>query len=201
MLLVAKRRRMAFHIAALPLVGSLVFGAAAAHGTASTFDRGLLIAALLAGGMLLYVIGSTRVVRARAHTIVVRSLLDRQTFDARAAAFGVSATYGGRSGATYTVYVTDGMRRSDIASYASRRALGVASKLTGVFAVTRAGGSSEARGLVSREIEAWKAQEDAAMRQVNAYYASRTWKRMPIYVGVGLALYLAAVSVVMYLDK
>lgn len=201
MLLVAKRRRVALHVALLPLAAALVIGGAAAHGLTNEASRGPVSMAVLAGGMLVYVIATLRTVRARGHTLRVRALGSTTTFDARAAAFGVSASYGGRSGASYTVYVTDGMRRSDIVAYGSRRALKAAERLTDVFAVANPGGSCEARGLVAREIAKWKAQEDESMRQVNAYYASPAWKRMPIYIGVGLALYVAVTTAVMLLHK
>ena len=201
MLLVAKRRRMALHVAVLPLLGSLAVGIPAGRALAASPSRGAVVAALLAGGMLVYVVSSFKLVRARAHTLVLRSLFGREVFDARASAFGVTASYNGRSGATYTVYVTDGPRRSDIATYTSRRALGAADRLTATFTVANRGGSAEARGVVAREIAAWKAQEDETMRQVNAYYASPAWRRLPIFIGVGVALYLAVMGVVMYLDR
>jgi hypothetical protein len=160
MLLVVKRPRVALHVAVLPLLASLAVGAAALHAISSVTSRGGMLASFLTGGMVVYVIFTTRLVRARAHTVVVRSLLDTKTFDARAAAFGVSATYNARAVATYTVYITDGMRRSDIAAYSTHRSLAAADRLTTAFAVANRGGSSEARGVVAREIATWKAREE-----------------------------------------
>ena len=165
MLLVAKRRRLALQVAALPLVVALAVGITAGRSMVSSPSNGAFIRALLAGVMLVYVATTFKMVRARAHTLVLRTLLRREVFDARAAAFGVTATYNGRSGATYTLYVTDGPRRSDIATYGSRRALGAANRLTAAFAVANRGGSAEARGLVAREIAAWKALEAETMRR------------------------------------
>jgi hypothetical protein len=199
MLLVAKRRRTALHVPLLPLLAAGASGATAARDLASDRTDAAALATLLAGGMLLYALVTSRLLRARAHTLVVRSVRDAMTFDARAAAFGVSTGERPRLGAAYTLYVTDGMRRSDVATYASRRSLADASRLTEAFAVANRGGSAEARGLVTREIETWKAREDEARRHVGAYYASALWKSMPRVLG--FALYVAITGALLYLGN
>jgi len=190
MLLVAKRRRMAFQIALLPLTVSVVLVAAALRGIAFAPVSGAVVASLVAVALLVYAVATATFVRGRAHTVIVRSVTTSTTFDARAAAFGVAAAARARVGPRYTVYVTDGMKRSNVATYASRRALAAATRLTEAFAVANRGGSAEARGLVSREIAAWKAKEDEARRN-RAFYAS------PAVVGVLLVAGLAALAYVL----
>lgn len=199
MLLVAKRRRMALRVAVPPLVGSIALGAATADGIASSWFGGALLSGVLAGGMFVYVMATATIVRGRAHTLIVSSLKDKKTFDARAAAFGVSATDDAGPGATYTVYVTDGMRSSNVVTYGSPRALGAATRLTEAFAVSNKGGSAEARGLVAREIKAWQAQAEAATRESSAYRASPAWRRVRLVIG--LALCVAVMGAVLYLGK
>jgi hypothetical protein len=198
MLLVAKRRRMAVNVAVLPLAASLAMGGAAAEKMSLHPSDGVIAATLLAGGMLVYALATMRVIRGRAHTLVVSSLFGaKSTFDARAAAFGVAASDNARGRARYTVYVTDGMRNSDVAAYASRRALGAATQLTETFAVPDKGGSNEARGLVAREIAAWKAQEDEARRDEGWPDGSR----VPLLIGVAVTVGVAVMGVVMYLGQ
>jgi hypothetical protein len=186
MLLIAKRQRMALGVAALPLLGALGLVALALESRASNLGLRARAAALLGGAMLLFVAFTATTVRARAHTLVVRSLSAKQTFDARAAAFGVSAVRSAR-GIAHTVYVTDGMRRSDLGVDFPGRALASARALTAAFAVANRGGSAEARGLVAREIGRWQGQPAGARR--------------PLVVAAAVVTYGAVMTALVSLDR
>lgn len=179
---------MAFQIAVLPLTASVALAGAAVRGINLAPVGGSVAASLLAGISLVYAASTATYVRGRAHTVIVRSLLKATTFDARAAAFGVAAGLSGRVAPTYTVYLTDGMKRSDVATYASRRALEAASQLTEAFAVANRGGSAEARGLVTREIATWKAKEDEARRE-RPFYVSPAFVSLLVLMGAAAAIY------------
>ena len=201
MILLSRSRRRALHVPVLYFVIALFLGALDALLLREKGPAGGSIAlGLFALAMLGLAVYTTRVVRREADEIVVRSLAQRFVFDARRAAFGVSVSYGGRSGPTYTVYLVEAGRRADIGEYGSRRVLVAHRDLTETFLEAAAAGEayrSPARDSTSREMETWMAQEDAAKATVDAYYQSPAWRRLPLIIGVGLALYLLIMGGIM----
>lgn len=191
MIFVSRARRRALH-APILLVGAQL-GCSALTGLLLRRE-GLSLPTVMVG-VTAFVVSfwatfTFRVVWREGDTLLVRGFGGKETFDARRAAFGIAATYGTRSGPTYTVYVTEGDRRQDIGEYHSRRVLPVHQALSECLLELDDGRGAHARKRTEREIERWMAQEDAARATVDAYYQSPAWKRLPILIGVGLALYL-----------
>lgn len=195
MILVSRSSRRALNVPFWLLCGALLLAPAA--GVALRHDGLTSGTAMLGAGAIavsLWCALSFRLLSRQDDTLLVRSLRGRQTFDARRAAFGIDATYSAKAGPTYTVFVTEGDRRQTIGDYHSRRVLAAHQALSEALLELTDGHPSKAQNRNARAIERWVAQEDAARATVDAYYQSPAWKRLPIFIGVGLVLYLLGMA-------
>jgi hypothetical protein len=160
---------------------------------------GTLIAALFC----VFIAAQIRFIRRDGDQVVVRALFEQRTVSSRASVLGVRVSYGARGGTNYIVYARDAGRRADLAEYwavgPADRAVARLERALFDAADVDDPARAEGRSYVDGQRRQWEGAAATARAQVDAYYRSPVWRRMPYVIAGLLALYLVAVGLYQWL--
>jgi hypothetical protein len=188
-LLVSRRR--ALHV---PLFLITFSGGLAAFSIAQLIERpgvGMAFGALLTLALFIGMTLDVRTIVARNGELSVRAPFRRHRLKLASCAFSVRVEHGGRGGATYTVYASDGITNADISDHwSTRRADRALARIE--RAMLEAPCRETAEQLAARRF-GWESAERDARARVDAYYKSPTW-RWTKWIMLGVFATLIAVA-------
>lgn len=188
MLIVQQRARRAIHVPLFMITVTALIAAASAHRLIANPGVGTAVMSVLTVAFFVFSVFDLRVFTARGDELVIRGPRQDVRLARAACAFSVRVSYGTRGGATYTVYVNDGVRSHDLCDHWSAksadRALARAER-----ALLDASAADVAAQLALQRSRWESAQQDAQAR-IDVYYRSPAWRRAKWLVVGGVAIYV-----------
>lgn len=199
MLLTSPSHHRAVHVPVLLLtIGLLILTSGVASVSFWWRDgkeiEGVGIFSLLAGlGILALAFASLRIIKAEESELICKNVYGTKSLELSKVALGISVYHGGRGGPTYTVYALAESKELDLASAGSEEAaLRLKERLASALLAGRmdptAARASEAR--VQEKEAIWRDNQRKAQATVDEYYASGKFKRIGIWIAVGVLVYV-----------
>jgi hypothetical protein len=195
MIVTLQARRSAWVVPVLLSIASLSLVVATVAAILSAKSWGaVLVAAVFAALICWTALSELLRIEVRDGRLMVRGIWRSNMLEASRVALGVRLRSGSRS-ARFTVFISDGRGRADVADFgseaASRRA--VERLRSALLEPTHVPAASAVREVEAVERE-WQAQLAQTMQVVNAYYQSPTWRRAKYAVIAVLVLYVVGMA-------
>lgn len=203
MVIGSEKSGSAYHV---PLIALICSGLLVTF-TGFEFTRGKHseagVGAVFALGTLAYFLSELRWMHIRDGSLCVKNVLTHSSLNLEQVALGIRVSYSTKGHHTYTIYALSGAQELKLATNGSaKRAEKTRARLTRILLAGRLDSSrakTEEKVIAARE-QHWRNHEQAALSQVNAYYASGKHRRTGIWIAIIVAIYCLSMGLFMALQ-